>query len=109
MNHLPISQAVHASAALPGMYPPVKIGARHYVDGALNKTLHASSALDAGAKLVICVNPLVPFNGTVASRAQSHLAERGLPAVLSQTFRALIHSRPLVSPLITTRVPATGK
>lgn len=93
MNHVPISQAVQASAALPGMYTPVKIGARHYVDGALNKTLHASSALNAGAKLVICVNPLVPFNSTVAARAQSHLVERGLPTVLSQTFRALIHSR----------------
>jgi NTE family protein len=84
---------VQASSALPGMYTPVKIGARHYVDGALNKTLHASSALNAGAKLVICVNPLVPFNSTTAARAQSHLAERGLPTVLSQTFRALIHSR----------------
>lgn len=93
MNHVPISQAVQASAALPGMYTPVKIGARHYVDGALNKTMHASSALNAGAKLVICVNPLVPFNSTVAARAQSHLVERGLPTVLSQTFRALIHSR----------------
>lgn len=93
MNHVPISQAVQASSALPGMYTPVKIGARHYVDGALNKTMHASSAMDAGAKLVICVNPLVPFNSTVAARAQSHLVERGLPTVLSQTFRALIHSR----------------
>ena len=93
MNHVPISQAVQASSSLPGMYTPVKIGARHYVDGALNKTLHASSALNAGAKLVICVNPLVPFDSTVAARAQSHLVERGLPTVLSQTFRALIHSR----------------
>ncbi len=91
--HVPISQAVQASSALPAMYPPVRIGARHYVDGALNKTLHASSALKAGAKLVICVNPLVPFDGTRAQRAQPHLAERGLPTVLSQTFRALIHSR----------------
>jgi NTE family protein len=92
-NHVPISQAVQASSALPALYPPVKIGARYYVDGALNKTLHASSALNAGAKLVICVNPLVPFDGTLAQRAQSHLSERGLPTVLSQTFRALIHSR----------------
>jgi NTE family protein len=92
-NHVPISQAVQASSALPGMYPPVKIGARHYVDGALNKTLHGSSVLDAGAKLLICVNPLVPFDGTQASRTQPHLRERGLPTVLSQTFRALIHSR----------------
>jgi NTE family protein len=92
-NHVPISQAVQASSALPAMYPPVKIGARHYVDGALNKTLHASSALKAGAKLVLCVNPLVPFDGTQAHRAQPHLTERGLPTVLSQTFRSLIHSR----------------
>ena len=93
MNHVPISQAVQASAALPGLYPPVKVGARFYVDGALNKTVHASCAMDAGAKLVICVNPLVPFDSTTAQRAQSHLAVRGLPTVLSQTFRSLIHSR----------------
>ncbi len=92
-NHVPISQAVQASSALPAMYPPVKIGARYYVDGALNKTMHASSALNAGAKLVICVNPLVPFDGTLAQRRQPYLLERGLPTVLSQTFRALIHSR----------------
>lgn len=92
-GHVPISQAVQASSALPGMYPPVRIGARQYVDGALNKTLHASSALSIGAKLVICINPLVPFDGTAAQRAQSHLSERGLPTVLSQTFRAIIHSR----------------
>jgi hypothetical protein len=42
---------------------------------------------------VICVNPLVPFDSTTAQRAQSHLAVRGLPTVLSQTFRSLIHSR----------------
>ncbi|TAG45374.1 MAG: patatin family protein [Betaproteobacteria bacterium] len=93
LNHVPISQAVQASSALPAMYPPVKIGARHYVDGALNKTLHASSALKAGAKLVICINPLVPFDGTQANRTQAHLSDRGLPTVLSQTFRSLIHSR----------------
>jgi NTE family protein len=92
-SHVPISQAVQASSALPGMYPPVKIGARQYIDGAVNKTLHASSALRMGAKLVICVNPLVPFDGSVGGRSYSHLSERGLPTVLSQTFRAIIHSR----------------
>ncbi|MFN3629483.1 MAG: patatin-like phospholipase family protein [Casimicrobiaceae bacterium] len=93
LNHVSISRAIQASAALPVLYAPVQIGARYYVDGALNKTVHASVALDAGAKLVICINPLVPFDSTVAQRAQSYLAERGLPTVLSQTFRSLIHSR----------------
>ncbi|HUJ86798.1 MAG TPA: patatin family protein, partial [Burkholderiales bacterium] len=61
------------------------------------KTLHASVALREGANLVFCVNPLVPFNGATA-RARGKprhekLVEGGLPVVLSQTFRALIHSR----------------
>ena len=60
LDDVPISRAVEASAALPGLYPPVKIGERWYVDGALARTLHASAALDQGATLVIAVNPLVP-------------------------------------------------
>ena len=39
------------------------IDGEHYVDGALNKTLHASVALDEGVGLLLCVNPLVPFDG----------------------------------------------
>jgi hypothetical protein len=94
-DHVPISQAVQASAALPGLYPPVRIDGRDHVDGVLLKTLHASVALDAGARLVICVNPIVPVNttnGTEPSNAR-RLTDLGLPTVLSQTFRTLIHSR----------------
>ena len=101
-DHVPISRAIAASAALPGLYPPVNIDGRWYVDGALKKTLHASVLLDMGLDLVICLNPLVPFD---ASRPQRHrvggaaqtaipqLVDGGLPVVLSQTFRSLIHSR----------------
>jgi predicted acylesterase/phospholipase RssA len=96
-DHVPISRAIEASAALPGLYPPVEIEGRYYVDGALRRTLHASVALDAGADLVFGINPLVPFD---AVRAQANgkqlpetLLEGGLPAVLSQTFRTLLQSR----------------
>lgn len=94
---VPISRAIVASAALPGLYPPVKIGAKFYVDGALQRTMHASAALDAGADLVIGVNPLVPFDAASA-RAKGRntpesLIENGLLAVLSQTFRTLLQSR----------------
>jgi predicted acylesterase/phospholipase RssA len=96
-DHVPISTAVQASAALPGLFPPVDIDGRHYVDGALRKTLHASVALKEGANLVLCVNPLVPFDSGLAMKrgAGKHhkLIEGGLPVVLSQTFRAIIHSR----------------
>ncbi len=94
---VPISTAVQASAALPGLFPPVEIDGRHYVDGALIKTLHASVALREGVDLLLCVNPLVPFDATRAARdarAPDHkLSAGGLPVVLSQTFRAIIHSR----------------
>jgi NTE family protein len=91
---VPISRALVASAALPGLYPPVEIGGQQYVDGALVRTLHASLALEAGCDLVICVNPLVPFDAARArSPKHANLADAGLPAILGQTFRALIHSR----------------
>lgn len=96
-DSVPISRAIQASAALPGLYPPVRIDDKLYVDGALQRTLHASAALDEGADLVIGVNPLVPFDAAVAQAngqgERASLAEGGLPAVLSQTFRALLQSR----------------
>ena len=97
LDRVPISRAVQASAALPVLYPPVRIGGRDYVDGALRKTLHASVALREGARLVFCINPIVPFDARLAARRghprRGRLADAGLPVVLSQTFRALIHSR----------------
>src|SRR5689334_4985882 len=57
-DHVPISRALEASSALPGLFPPVEIDGVHYVDGALNKTLHASLALDDGVDLLLCINPL---------------------------------------------------
>jgi NTE family protein len=104
-DHVPISQAVQASSALPGLFPPVEIDDHYFVDGALKKTLHASVALQEGMDLVICLNPLVPFDAlnarpTVMQRGlpkerQSipRIIDGGLPGVLSQTFRSMIHSR----------------
>jgi len=101
-DHVPISKAVQASAALPGLFPPVEIEGHHYVDGALKKTLHASVLLDEDVDLLICLNPLVPFNSTQAPQHRvlsggeeriPKLVDGGLPVVLSQTFRTMIHSR----------------
>ena len=95
--HVPISKAVQASTALPGLYPPVTIHGRNYVDGVLLKTMHASVALEAGAQLVFCINPLVPVDTRQAEQQNllppRQVARAGLPSVLSQTVRTLIHSR----------------
>jgi len=103
-DHVPISRAIQASAALPGLFPPVSIDGKHYVDGALKKTLHASVALDEGVDLLLCLNPLVPFRAepdaephaapaTSGRQRIPSLVEGGFPAVMSQTFRSMIHSR----------------
>ncbi len=96
-DHVPIARAVQASTAFPGLFPPTRIDGRYFVDGALKKTLHASVALSEGANLVLCINPIVPFDASLARQRgkpkHERLVDGGLPVVLSQTFRALIHSR----------------
>ena len=96
MAHVPISRAVQASIALPGLYCPVQIDGEPYIDGVAKRTLNASLALDEGVDLLFCVNPIVPvdLNGArqAGGRARS-LVDFGLPSVLSQTFRTMIHSR----------------
>src|SRR5690606_6307492 len=102
-DDVPISRAVQASAALPGLYPPVEVRGRHLVDGALRRTMHASVLLDRGIDLLLGINPLVPFNaGLDETRGGAQvdednegqrLVQGGLPAVLSQTFRTLLQSR----------------
>ena len=96
-DDVPISRAIEASSALPGLYPPVKINGKYYVDGALRHTVHASVAMDAGADLVLAINPLVPIDTATANalgkRSPNSLIEGGLPAVLSQMFRTLLQSR----------------
>lgn len=89
-DHVPISLAVQASAALPGLFPPVAIDGRRYVDGVLRKTLHASVLLDEGLDLLFALNPLVPYDGSAGA---ARLADGGLPQVLSQSLRTLIRSR----------------
>ena len=95
-DDVPISQAVQASSALPGLYPPVDIKGRHYVDGALRRTMHASVVLDHGIDLMIGLNPFVPFNARSKPEnadSTAKLADGGLLMVLSQTFRTLLQSR----------------
>jgi len=97
-DDVPISKAVQASSALPGLYPPVEIKGRFFVDGALRRTLHASVALRQGVDFLIAINPLVPFDAHLDNKEKNQVGAKrmlkgGLPLVLSQTFRSLIQSR----------------
>lgn len=68
---MPISQAVSASSALPMLYKPVKLRDRELVDGGIASTTNLDVAIEAGAKLIVVVNPLVPYVNTFEKRIPS--------------------------------------
>ncbi|MEV5750638.1 patatin-like phospholipase family protein [Actinoallomurus sp. NPDC052308] len=53
---VPLASAVAASSAMPGVYPPVTLDGRRYMDGALAGGGHAD--LTAGAGTVVLIEPL---------------------------------------------------
>jgi len=52
----PLVDAMRASYALPGVFPPVHVGGRWLVDGALVNPVPVAAARALGARLVIAVN-----------------------------------------------------
>ncbi len=91
---VPVSRAVQASTALPGLYRPVRIKGRDYVDGGVRKTAHINLAIRSGAQLVICINPIVPYlNDTTRGALRGHLSNRGITWVLDQVMRIMLHGR----------------
>lgn len=96
-SHVPISLAVAASTALPMLYKPVRIGDHEYVDGGMRGTASLDIAIEHGATLVVCVNPLVPFDNTRRAKAGNRskdefFSRRGFSAIASQVSRITTHS-----------------
>ena len=94
---IPISKAIQSSMAAPGIYKPVEVGGHYYVDGTLNKGMHATVAIDHGADIVLAINPVVPIDVPQAVAAgtmsKGDLARSGMPNVLSQSYRTMVYSR----------------
>ena len=83
LRDVPISHAVAASSAIPGVFEPYHIGGRDYVDGGVGFSGHADLAAEAGAEIVFVVHPIVP---TQVSGGAS-LRSRGLYAIVEQASR----------------------
>lgn len=54
----PFPDAVLASTAIPGIFPPVKIGDRQYVDGGIVSATSLDLAVEVGCEAIICIAPL---------------------------------------------------
>jgi NTE family protein len=97
---VPISTAVAASGALPGIYDPVEIKDRELIDGGILSTTNVDVAVERGAKFVVVINPLVPYVNDYSksiptftgSRAR-RVSDMGIAGILNQTFRLLSHDR----------------
>src|ERR1700710_843059 len=95
-----ISKAVECSTARPIAYKPVELKGRQLVDGGIRSTTNVDIAVEAGAKFIVVVNPLVPyvndFEKTIPTMFGSRVrrvADMGLPAIGNQTFRLIAHAR----------------
>jgi NTE family protein len=99
-DDVPISTAVRASTALPMVYKPVKVKDRELVDGGIVSTTNLDIAVEAGAKFVVVVNPLVPYvndftktvPGLLGARVR-HVSDMGFPQIGYQSFKLLAYQR----------------
>jgi predicted acylesterase/phospholipase RssA len=96
-DRAPISRAAAASAAVPVLYKPVKINGRECVDGGLRGTASIDLAIERGADLVICINPMVPFDNSARSIPKlgtdaRRVSEKGFSAVINQVTRTALHA-----------------
>ena len=99
-DDVPISSAVAASTALPMVYKPVEIKDRELVDGGIVSTTNIDIAVEAGAKFLVVVNPLVPFVNEFDKRIPTlfgsrvrRVSDMGFPQIGYQTFKLLAYQR----------------
>jgi len=97
LRDVPISTAVAASSALPVVYKPMRIGDNEYVDGGLRGTASLDLAIERGATLVVCINPLVPFDNSSIEQASylgkdGHLSGKGIQSIANQSIRIFSHA-----------------
>jgi len=95
---VPISLAVAASSALPIVYKPVKIRDKEYIDGGMRGNASLDLAIEHGATLVICINPMVPYDNRDRDSIPffgpdgGYLSEKGIQAISNQVTRIIGHS-----------------
>ena len=99
-DDVPISSAVRASTALPMLYKPHTVKGRDLVDGGIVSTTNLDIAVEAGARFIVVVNPLVPYVNefsrevpTLFGSRKRRVADMGIPKVGYQTFKLLAYQR----------------
>jgi predicted acylesterase/phospholipase RssA len=80
MTDVPIHKAVRASISLPGMFEPVKIKNRYYIDGEVRQTLSMDIGLALADRIIIShtYHPLYLPSGTVRDMGWLNILKQSL-------------------------------
>ena len=117
----PLTEAILASCAVPGLFPPVRIGERHYLDGGLVDSIPVGRALDLGATTVYVLQvgrveraltaPRRPWEvATVAFEiARRHRYEEEMAAIPDDLDVHVLPSGDIASPLASVRYRDTSQ
>ena len=87
---IPISKAVAASCAMPGIYRPHRVGSRYLVDGEVVRTLSIDLAVEAGADVIVVSNVYRPEMLRPGGRSIAH---RGIVNVGRQTLNLVLSEK----------------
>ncbi|GAB2638201.1 patatin-like phospholipase family protein [Prescottella soli] len=92
-----LADAVVASRAMPGFYPPMTIGGRRFMDGGMHSSTNADLA--AGARLLVAVHPLAHLFPAAELESELGVAQPGESILISPdepsiaVFGGDLHSR----------------
>ena len=82
------------------IYKPVKVKDRELVDGGVLSTTNLDIAVEAGAKFIVVVNPLVPYVNdfekqipTLTGSRARRVSDMGFPQIGYQAFKLLAYQR----------------
>jgi NTE family protein len=99
-KHVPIYKAIAASSSIPIFFKPVQIEDRYYIDGGLGSMAHLDISAEAGAQLILVINPMVPVDNTHSNvKIQTvfdeagNIKDKGLTYVFDQGLRSEIYGR----------------
>jgi NTE family protein len=94
LANAPIAKAICASSAIPLFFEPVHWDGRDYIDGAEGKVAHGDIAIERGARLLVVINPLVPYHNEPYREdlpsmfmGARHIRHKGMLAVFQQATK----------------------
>jgi NTE family protein len=102
----PLADAILASAAVPGVLPPVEIGGEHFVDGGIVNSIPISRAVELGAKEIYVLHVGRIEHPLVAPRTPIQVAMVSFEIARRHRFARDLASLP---PGVTAHVLPTGE